>query len=177
MNFFLHLMFESRLVINFSLFKVLIAVFLSPYGSMIPLFSDQEKAEYLVEYLYPVDDDTVIPLPFIMLRGKLIRHTFPGVPNYEGIEDGDYPETRWVLEITGAEIQQLITSRYVSDKMYDSYQEGWIQLIPTGTEQSPQYFLNKQVIVKGYLGTLASHIHTPATIEAKEIYDDTQKMD
>ncbi len=41
----------------------------------------------------------------------------------------------------------------------------------------PKNFLNKQVIVKGYLGTLASHIHTSATIEAKEIYDDTQKMD
>ena len=45
------------------------------------------------------------------------------------------------------------------------------------TEQSPQSFLNKQVVVKGYLGTLASHIHTPATIEAKEMYDLIQKMD
>lgn len=129
------------------------------------------------EYVYPVDDDTVIPLPFITLRGKLIRHTFPGVPNYESIEDGDYPEIRWVLEIGAAEIRQLIASKYVSDEMYASDREGWVQLIPAGTEQRPQHFLNKQVIVTGYLGTLASHIHTPATIEAKEIYNDTQKMD
>ncbi|MBA2727895.1 MAG: hypothetical protein H0U49_06970 [Parachlamydiaceae bacterium] len=107
---------------------------------METLFAVQEKFVHIVEYLYPVDDDTVIPLPFIKLRGKLIRHTFPGVPNYESIEDGDYPEIRWVLEIAGAEIQQLITSRYVSDKMYNSYQEGWIQLIPAGTEQSPRTF-------------------------------------
>jgi len=144
---------------------------------METLFADQEKAVYLVEYLYPVDDDTVIPLPFITLRGKLIRHTFPGVPNYESIEDGDYPETRWVLEIPKAEVQWLIDSKYVSENLYEGSSEGWIQLIPACSEQSPQPFLNKQVVVKGYLGTLASHIHTPATIEAKEMYDTTQKMD
>lgn len=177
MNFFLHLMSELRFFINFSLFKGLIAVFFILYGSIRPLFADQEKTVYPVEYLYPVDDDTVIPLPFITLRGKLIRHTFPGVPNYESIADGDYPETRWVLEIGEAEIRQLLASKYVSNEMYESCHEGWVQLIPAGTEQSPQHFLNKQVIVKGYLGTLASHIHTPATIEAKEIYDDTQKVD
>lgn len=175
MNFFLALTSESRLTT--SILSVLIAIVFIFYGSMSPLFADQEKTAYPVEYLYPVDDDTVIPLPFITLRGKLIRHTFPGVPNYESIEDGDYPETRWVLEIEKAEIRQLLASRYVSNEMYESYQEGWVQLIPAGTEQSPQHFLNKQVIVKGYLGTIASHIHTPATIEAKEIYDDTQKMD
>lgn len=141
------------------------------------LFANQEQTVYEVKYLFPVDEDGIIPLPFITLRGKLIRHTFPGVPNYESIADGDYPETRWVLEIGKTEIQQLVASKYVSKEMYDSNQEGWVQLIPSSTEQSPQLFLNRPVIVKGYLGTLASHIHTPATIEAKEIYDDIQKMD
>ncbi len=171
MNFFLHLMSGLRFFISFSLFKILIAVFLILYGSMEILFANQEKSVYLVEYLYPVDDDTVIPLPFITLRGKLIRHTFPGVPNYESIEDGDYPETRWVLEIGKTQIQQLIDSKYVTEEMYGSCQEGWVQLIPAGTEQSPQNFLNKQVVVRGYLGTLASHIHTQTSIEAKEIYE------
>ncbi len=177
MDFFVNLISKSRIFINFSIATVLITIIFIFCGSMAPLFADQEKTAYPVEYLYPVDDDTVIPLPFITLRGKLIRHTFPGVPNYESIEDGDYPETRWVLEIGKAEILQLLASRCVSNEMYESYQEGWVQLIPAGIEQSPQHFLNKQVIVKGYLGTLASHIHTPATIEAKEMYDDTQKMD
>jgi hypothetical protein len=141
------------------------------------LFADQEKVMPQVEYLFPVDDDTVIPLPFVTLQGKLIRHTFPGVPNYESIEDGDYPETRWVLEIPKTEIRRLIDSKYVSENLYEDSGEGWVQLIPAYTEQSPQSFLNKQVVVKGYLGTLASHIHTPATIEAKEMYDLIQKMD
>jgi hypothetical protein len=160
-----------KLIEKFLIFKV-IAIVLIFYGSQGTLYADQRKSAYRVEYLYPVDDDGVIPLPFITVRGKLIRHTFPGVPNYESIEDGDYPETRWILEIGESQIQQLIDSRYVTEEMYGSCQEGWVQLIPAGTEQSPQHFLNKQVIVSGYLGTLASHIHTQVSIEAKEIYED-----
>jgi hypothetical protein len=130
----------------------------------------------LTSSLYPVDNDNVIPLPFITLRGKLIRHTFPGVPNYESIEDGDYPETRWVLKIPKAEVRRLIDSKYVSEELYEDSEEGWIQLIAVGTEESPKPFLNKHVVVKGYLETLASHIRTPATIEAKEMYDDTFQL-
>lgn len=162
---------------NYTLLKMLIAIILIRYWWKGTLLADQEKIVHRVEYLYPVDDDNIIPLPFITLRGKLIRHTFPGVPNYESIEDGDHPETRWVLVIPKAEIKQLITSRSVSEEMYGSCQEGWVQLIAADTEESPQPFLNKQIVVKGYLGTLASHIHTLVTIEAKEIYEDSQKMD
>jgi hypothetical protein len=155
-----------------SIHKILISAFLILYVLTGPLFSNLDHPIYQVEYLYPVDDETVIPLPFITLRGRLIRHTFPGVPNYESIEDGDYPETRWVLEIGVAEIRQLIASRYVSDEMYGSCQKGWVQLISNDTEQSPMPYLNKQIVVKGYLGSLPSHLHTQATIEAKEIYED-----
>lgn len=37
------------------------------------------------------DGDTV------SLTGKVWRETFPGRPNYESIENGDEPETVWVL--------------------------------------------------------------------------------
>lgn len=175
MNLFLYSTPASRLVDSHA-FKVSIIFFLILYGFIEHVFP-KEQAIYPVEYLYPIDDDAVLPLPFITLRGKLIRHTFPGVPNYESIEGGDYPETRWVLVISEDEIKQLITSRSVSEEMYGSCQEGWVQLIAVDTEESPQPFLNKKIVVKGYLGTLASHIHTLATIEAKEIYEDSQKMD
>ncbi len=138
---------------------------------------EQEAALYPTSYVFPVDDDCVIPLPYIQLRGKLIRHTFPGVPNYESIECGDYPEMRWVLEIPGTEVQRMIDLNYVTESLYCPDEEGWIQLIAVEDEDSPQYFLNKQVIVEGYLGTLISHIHTPATLEAKEMYEDLQKVD
>lgn len=144
---------------------------------MSALSMDKEAIRYSTSYVYPVDDNRTTPLPYVALRGKLIRYTFPGVPNYESIENGDYPETRWVLEISQTEVKRLIDSNYLTKDLYHPDEEGWVQIIPTQNEESPQEFLNKQVVVQGYLGTLISHIHTPATLEAKEIYEDTQKMD
>jgi len=99
-----------------------------------------EQPVYPTKYVFPVDDDNVIPLPFITLRGKLIRHTFPGVPNYESIEDGDYPETRWVLEILSTEIRRLIDLKYITENLYNPDEEGWVQLIAVGNEESPRSF-------------------------------------
>jgi len=135
---------------------------------------DQEEIVYPTSYVYPVDDDRTIPLPYITLRAKLIRHTFPGTPNYESIEGGDMPEPRWVLEVPGSEIRRLIDSNYLTEDLYYPDKNGWIQLIAVGDEDSPRPLLNKQVIVQGYLGTLISHIHTPATLEAKEMHEDIQ---
>ena len=144
---------------------------------IIALSLDQEAGIYPTSYVYPVDDDRVIPLPYVTLRGKLIHYTFPGVPNYESIEQGDYPETRWVLEISGTEVRRLIDLNYITENLYNPDEEGWVQLIAVESEESPQPFLNKQVVVQGYLGTLISHIHTPATLEAEKIYEDSQKLD
>ena len=136
---------------------------------------DQEEIVYPTSYVHPVDDDRTIPLPYITLRAKLIRHTFPGTPNYESIEDGDMPETRWILEVPSSEIRRLIESNYLTEDLYYPDKKGWIQLIAVGDEESPLPLLNKQVIVQGYLGTLISHIHTPATLEAKEIHEDIRQ--
>jgi hypothetical protein len=137
----------------------------------------QKKTKWPTQYLYPADYDDVVPLPFVTLRGEIIQHTFPGVPNYESIEDGDTPETRWVLVIPEPEIQRLQQLNYIPHDIYDSEQRGWVQLMYTGEEKDFLPFLHKQVLVDGYLGTLAFHIHTPIAIEATKIYDDEQKMD
>ena len=84
------------------------------------------------------------------------------------------PEPRWVLEVPGSEIRRLIDSNYLTEDLYYPDKNGWIQLIAVGDEESPSLLLNKQVIVQGYLGTLISHIHTPATLEAKEMHEDIQ---
>jgi len=151
----------------------IIVTFFFPIHSF-SLNLDQEEITYPTSYVYPVDDDRTIPLPYITLRAKLIRHTFPGTPNYESIESGDMPETRWVLEVPGSEIRRLIESNYLTEDLYYPDKNGWIQLIAVGDEESPSPLLNKQVIVQGYLGTLISHIHTPATLEAKKMHEDIQ---
>lgn len=158
---------------NFALILLMVLEFFTPI-SMIALSMDKEAISYPTSYVYPVDDDRTIPLPYITLRAKLIRHTFPGTPNYESIESGDMPETRWVLEVPGSEIRRLIESNYLTEDLYYPDKNGWIQLIAVGDEESPSPLLNKQVVVQGYLGTLISHIHTPATLEAKEMHEDIQ---
>ncbi len=35
----------------------------------------------------------------VSFTGKVSRETFPGPPNYESIDDGDTPETVWILTI------------------------------------------------------------------------------
>lgn len=157
--------------------KLLIALQSLVPTYVMALSLDKEATHYPTSYVYPVDDDRVVPLPYVALRGKLIRYTFPGVPNYESIENGDYPETRWVLEITKTEVQRLIDSNYLTQDLYYPNEEGWVQVIAVENEESLQPFLNKQVVVHGYLGTLISHIHTPAALEAKEVHEDTQEMD
>lgn len=132
----------------------------------------QKEVSYHTEYVHPIEDDSVIPLPLVTLTGKLLQHTFPGAPNYENIEDGDAPETRWVLVIPESEIQRLRRSKYIpQEDIYGLEQRGWIQLISPGTEETPIVFLNKEVSVEGHLGTLIFHIHTPITIEATNIYE------
>lgn len=148
--------------------------------SFLPIYllsvnSNQEESVYPTSYVHPVDDDRTIPLPYITLRAKLLRHTFPGMPNYESIDDGDMPETRWILEVPGSEIRRLIESNYLTEDLYYPDKNGWIQLIAVGDEESPLPLLNKRIIVQGYLGTLISHIHTPATLEAKEMHEDVQQ--
>ncbi len=103
--------------LNFSLILLMALEFLAPIN-MMALGLDKEAIHYPTSYVYPVDDDRVIPLPYVALRGKLIRHTFPGAPNYESIENGDYPEARWVLEIPKTEVQHLIDSNYLTSDLY-----------------------------------------------------------
>lgn len=35
----------------------------------------------------------------VALTGTIMRKTFPGPPNYESIENGDEPETYWILKL------------------------------------------------------------------------------
>jgi len=131
----------------------------------------QEELTYQTEYVHPVDGATV-SCPFVSLQGNILQHTFPGVPNYESLEDGDAPETRWVLVIPESEIQKLMEAGYIPrEDIFTSEARGWVQLIAPHSENDPIKFSNKQVIVEGYLGSLAFHIHTPVAIEAVDIYD------
>ena len=146
---------------------------MSFYIHILISIEKQQDIAYPTEYVHPIDDDAVIPLPFTALRGKILQHTFPGVPNYKSIEEGDAPETRWVLVIPESEIQRLTESGFIpQEDIFTSEARGWVQLIAPHSEDDPIPFLNKQVVVEGYLGTLVVHVHTPIAFEAIGIYGD-----
>jgi hypothetical protein len=122
------------------------------------------------EYVYPIDE-AVVSCPFVSLKGTILQCTFAGPPNYENIEAGDVPETRWILVIAESEIERLRDLGYIpKEDLYTSERRGWVQLISPHSENDPIPFSKQRVIVEGYLGTLAFHVHTPFAIEAKHIY-------
>lgn len=125
-----------------------------------------------LEYVEAVEGAS-IPCPLVELKGKVLRHTFPGVPNYQSVEEGDAPETRWVLEIPASEIQRLEQAGFIpQNDLFESEEKGWVQLIAPQSESDPIRFLDRPVVVQGYLGSLIFHVHTPVAIEAIGIYDD-----
>ena len=44
----------------------------------------------------------------VELKGKLLRHTFPGPPGYHSINEGDTPETCCVLFIDDFVVKKLL---------------------------------------------------------------------
>ncbi|MBY0530198.1 MAG: hypothetical protein K2P51_08460 [Rhabdochlamydiaceae bacterium] len=118
-------------------------------------------------------EGAAVPCPFVELKGKMLQHIFPGVPNYQSIEEGDAPETRWVLEIASSEIRRLEQAGFIpQNDLFNSKCKGWVQVISPQAEDDPAPFLNRSVVVEGYLGSLIFHVHTPIAIEAVGIYDD-----
>jgi len=129
-------------------------------------------SSYAVEYVEAVaGNDGCCPL--VELKGKIFQHTFPGVPNYQSVEEGDAPETRWVLEIPSSEIRRLEQAGFIpQNDLFNSQHAGWVQVLSPQSEDDPVPFLDHRVVVKGYLGCLIFHVHTPIAIEAIGIYDD-----
>ncbi len=94
-----------------------------------------------LEYVEALEG-AAVSCPLIELKGKIFRHTFPGVPNYQSIEEGDAPETRWVLEIPSSEIRRLEQGGFIpQNDLFNSDHAGWVQVIPPQTEEDPAPFL------------------------------------
>lgn len=101
----------------------------------------------------------------ITIGGKLIRETFPGSPNYQSIEDGDQPETYWLMSLAvpiQAEGKSMETgASYLSKSTFR------IQLVVT-KEQYASFnnMLDRQVEVSGEVFIAhTSHHKTPVLLD------------
>lgn len=109
------------------------------------------------------DGDTV------SLVGKVWRETFPGRPNYESIENGDEPETVWVLTLD--QPRCVLGVSLESGKTYEIGSITRFQLVLTPEQyKKHRSLLEHRARVKGQLfQAMTGHHHTKALIEAKEL--------
>ena len=106
--------------------------------------------------------------PIIELKGQLIRYTFPGPPNYSDVVEGDTPCSRWALYLDDKEIDQLLLEgKLTQDDIDSSEWKRLIRLICDGDKTTGLY--GKEVVVKGYLGSLDTYGFTPFQIEVINI--------
>lgn len=141
-------------------------------GTLWFYFYGRESLFQKPGYVEPVDGAPVSGCPLVEIEGRVIRYTFPGIPNFQSLEEGDKPETRWVLVISESEIQRLTLQGYLPpEDVFVTDARGWVQMIPLESVKDPFSFLDKVVVVKGFLGELCTHAHTSVAIEAIDIYD------
>lgn len=97
------------------------------------------------------------------LRGLLIRMTYPGPPNYESIEDGDTPETYFVLRPDSPIACATDAPQFASHKL--------MQLVlKSGDYKRYQDLVGGSVEVSGILlYSETGHHHTPLMIETQSI--------
>lgn len=105
----------------------------------------------------------------VTLDGRISRKTFPGRPNFESIQNGDEPETYWVLRLS----KSVCVNKGAEGMPDDMPEKGVskVQLVLTG-EQYARYksLLGRQVVVKGKLfHAVSGHHHTSVLMEVTEI--------
>lgn len=99
----------------------------------------------------------------VTLKGLMIRMTYPGPPNYESIEDGDEPETYFVLKPDTPIDCAIDAPQYGSKKL--------MQLVVKSDDYKKyQHLVGGKVTVSGILlYAETGHHHTPLMIEVKSI--------
>lgn len=104
------------------------------------------------------------------LTGKIIRKTFPGRPNYESIQDGDEPETYWLL----VSDKPFCVNGKNGDASYSLETKiKQIQLVFTAASDEYKKYKNlvgKNVIIHGQIFPMQTgHHHTNVLITVKDI--------
>ena len=112
----------------------------------------------------------------VTFTGGISRETFPGPPNYESIDDGDEPETYWILTV--ATPNCVVAESIEGGELYEAARStSRFQLVLTGKEYENQASLvGNRALVSGQLFVgHTGHHHTKALIDVREIGADSGK--
>jgi hypothetical protein len=107
----------------------------------------------------------------VTFTGTVSRETFPGPPNYESIDDGDAPETYWILTISTT--QCVTTESMESGALYEvakSTTRFQLAFEDASIYKSQKNLVENGAIVEGQLfAGHSGHHHTKALISVKSI--------
>jgi hypothetical protein len=107
--------------------------------------------------------------PAVQLTGNLIRKTFPGLPNFTSVAQGDTPEVGWILHL---DKPVCVKGRAGDDFDVAVSHLTDLQLVLGNDDyyRQAKKFLARKVIVTGVLfGAHTGHHHTPVLLDVKNI--------
>jgi hypothetical protein len=105
----------------------------------------------------------------VVLEGSLYKKTYPGPPEYASIENGDSPETSWILALKNP-IHVGEKSEYDDDHL-NSPEKYVIEVVVVPPDDCSDSVMNKKVRVTGSL----FHAHTGH--HARRILCDAKRID
>lgn len=125
----------------------------------------------------PLELSEGAPQLLVTLKGTLQLKLYPGPPNYESIENGDYPEYCWMLQMDSksfdiaSKTPVLEPALSMTDIMSVS---NWIE-VQLGLETDMRKFceshINQKVTIQGYLShAILAHHHAPFLMSVQSVY-------
>jgi len=116
--------------------------------------------------------------PYIQLTGKVESSTLPGAPNYESINNGDFPSERWFI-VPNEASRKYLSDSGVFEKIPENYRpvlEEWkdhidsIQVSASGElENEFAKRRNQELVLEGWLGSWDTHCYSLFFFEANKI--------
>ena len=113
----------------------------------------------------------------VSLRGKLTLRLYPGPPEYGSVENGDYPEYSWFLQMDRPSFQIAATTLLpglalsLADIMS---RPNWYE-VQLGCPSSDDFYcqhVNQEVVVEGYLfHAHTGHHHAPFLMDVLRIHE------
>jgi uncharacterized protein (DUF952 family) len=126
----------------------------------------------------PLELSEVTPQLLVTLKGSLQLKLYPGPPNYESIENGDYPEYCLMLQMDSksfdiaSKTHVLEPALSMTDIMSVS---NWSE-VQLGLETDMRKFceshINQEVTLQGYLShAILAHHHAPFLMSVQSVYE------
>jgi len=111
-------------------------------------------------YQLHLADMNLVPADIEELKGVLICKVFPGPPNYDSVEDGDYPEVGWILKLDGKSKDVLAASHSIDmDEIEIEVEKPF--------EEDLQRYVGHEIACRGvFRDAESAHHHSPILLSA-----------